>query len=335
MLSLNNIHLQKGSFTLKEVSFNVKEREYFVILGRTGSGKTLLLESIAGLHSHTGTISFQGKNITNIPPEKRKIGFVYQDFALFPHLSVIKNIRFSDRYQKQQTDTHWKDLIDFLDLGHLLQRDIRYLSGGEKQRVALARAIHSRPDILLLDEPLSAIDPSFRDSIMANLKGLNHRFNITVVHVTHNFREAAYLADKIGIMMNGELVQEGPGQRVLHHPKTTAIAKFLGFKNILPGKLLQSPSVGNCFSLNPGLIDITNQKKQQDYILIGRCLEIGEDLDHFNFVFDVDGFAVFVKISKLDYNPDHMHVGASLPLAFPQSAVTFFNQSESCDEVSI
>ncbi len=105
MLSLRNIHLQKGSFTLKKVPFDVKDFDYFIILGRTGSGKTLLLETIAGLHKHAGTVSYHGRDITYIPPEKRKIGFVYQDFALFPHLSVIKNIRFSDHYQKQSTDS--------------------------------------------------------------------------------------------------------------------------------------------------------------------------------------------------------------------------------------
>jgi len=335
MLSLRNIYLQKGSFTLKKVSFDVKDCDYFVILGRTGSGKTLLLETIAGLHKHTGMVSYRERDITHVPPEKRKIGFVYQDFALFPHLSVIKNIRFSDRYHKQSTSSQWDELIDFLDLEKLLHRDIRYLSGGEKQRVALARAIYFRPDILLLDEPLSAIDPSFRNTIMENLKGLNHRFNITVIHVTHNFREAAYLADKIGIMMDGKLVQHGPVQKVLQHPETVPIAGFLGFKNILPTRLIESGSDGRYFSLNPALIDISSHAQASDYSISGNCHQIKEDTDHFKLIVNVDECPVFVKIAKQLYDPALIRVGASLHLSFHHSAVTRFQASESFDEVSV
>ena len=335
MLSLRNIQMQKGSFTLKKVSFDVKDFDYFVILGRTGSGKTLLLETIAGLHKHAGTVSYDERDLTHIPPEKRKMGFVYQDFALFPHLSVIKNIRFSDRYQKQSTDSQWDELIDFLDLEGLLYRNIRYLSGGEKQRVALARAIYSRPDILLLDEPLSAIDPSFRNTIMENLKGLNHRFHITVVHVTHNFREAAYLADKIGVMMDGKLVQQGPAQNVLHQPESIAIARFLGYKNILPDRLIESDPEGCYFSLNPALIDIRRHALERDHNIRGNCLEIREDTDHFKLIFDVDGCRVFVKISKQVYDPAIIQVGASLNLSFSDSALTRFQASESFDEASV
>ncbi len=335
MLALRDIFLKKGSFTLKKVSFQVNECDYFVILGRTGSGKTVLLETIAGLNKHTGTIVYKGKDITQIPPEKRSIGFVYQDFALFPHLSVIENIRFSDRYQKKTSASQWDEIIDFLDLEKLLKRNIRYLSGGEKQRVALARAIYSKPDILLLDEPLSAIDPSFRNTIMENLKGLNHRFNITVIHVTHNFREAAYLADRIGIMMNGGLVQQGEVQEVLQHPETVEIAKFLGFKNILPGRLLPSKPAGELFSLNPVLVDISNEVQKQDYNICGTCVEIQEDTDYFKLFFDVVGCAVFVKIARQFYNPALIRVGAALNLSFPHAAVTVFKQSERCDEVPL
>jgi molybdate/tungstate transport system ATP-binding protein len=335
MLSLRNIHLQKGSFTLKKVSFDVKDRDYFVILGRTGSGKTLLLETIAGLHKHAGTVFYDKRDITDLPPEKRKIGFVYQDFALFPHLSVFKNIRFSDRYQKQSINSQWDELIDFLDLENLLHRDIRYLSGGEKQRVALARAIYSRPNILLLDEPLSAIDPSFRNTIMENLRGLNHRFHITVVHVTHNFREAAYLADKIGIMMNGRLVQQGPVQKVLQHPDTIPIARFLGFKNILPDRLIESDPEGRYFSLNPTLINISSHALERDHNISGNCIEIREDTDYFKLIFDVDGCPVFVKIAKQIYDPAIIQVGAPLHLSFTHSAVTRFQASENFDEASV
>ncbi len=335
MLSLRNISLQKGSFALKEVSFEVKDRDYFVVLGRTGSGKTLLLETIAGLHKHAGKVCYRRRDITDIPPEKRKIGFVYQDFALFPHLSVTKNIRFSDRYQAQPSKFQWDELIEFLELGDLLHRDIHYLSGGEKQRVALARAIYSRPDILLLDEPLSAIDPSFRNTIMENLKGLNHRFHITVIHVTHNFREAAYLADNIGIMMDGTLAQQGPVQEVLHHPASIPIARFLGFRNILPVRLIDPAGGDRLFAVNPALIDVTGQAKAADYRIKGTCCELREDSDHYKLRVEAEGSPVFIKIAKQSYDAAAVHVGAVVQLHFPRAAVTFFQTSESLDETSV
>lgn len=335
MLSLREIWLQKGSFTLKHVSFEVKDRDYFVILGKTGSGKTLLLETIAGFHRHIGTVSFRNQDITTVPTEKRKIGFVYQDFALFPHLSVIKNIKFSDRYQTRSSDIQWNELIEFLELGNLLSRSIRYLSGGEKQRVALARAIYSCPDILLLDEPLSAIDPSFRNTIMENLKGLNHRFGITVVHVTHNFREAAYLADNIGIMMDGKLVQQGPVDEVLHHPASIPIAKFLGFKNILPVRLIEHTDADNFFTVNPALINVTHKAVTDDYCVQGTCCGLREDSDHYKLIVEVEGKPVYIKVARQGYDLDLFQVGRSVYLSFPLSAVTFFQPSESLDEISV
>ena len=335
MLSLHNIGLKTGSFTLKQVSFDVKDRDYFVILGRTGSGKTLLLETIAGLHKHTGTVSFRNRDITNVPTEKRKIGFVYQDFALFPHLSVIKNIRFSDRYQAQTDKSQWDELIDFLGLENLLHRKIHYLSGGEKQRVALARAIYSRPDILLLDEPLSAIDPSFRNTIMENLKALEQRFHITVIHVTHNFREAAYLADNIGIMMDGQLVQQGPVQEVLHHPTNVPIARFLGFKNILQTSLIDTADRGRHFTVNPSLIHATDHALEGDYNLRGICRKLSEGFNHHELMVEAEGQQIFVKINKQNYDPALVRTGAKVHLSFPRSAVTLLQTSEDFDEAPV
>lgn len=335
MLSLDNIGLQKGSFTLKQVTFDVKERDYFVILGRTGSGKTLLLETIAGLHKHTGTVSFRQQDLTGVPPEKRKVGFVYQDFALFPHLSVIKNIRFSDRYQARSSKAQWDELIDFLDLGDLLQRHIHYLSGGEKQRVALARAIYSRPDILLLDEPLSAIDPSFRNIIMENLKGLKQRFQITVVHVTHNFREAAYLADNIGIMMDGKLVQQGPVSDVLHHPGSIHVAKFLGFRNILRTHLIDPDGDDRYFTVNPALIQLSGNTSNCEYSLRGVYREWNEGYNHHELLIEAEGGPVAVNIAKQNYDPAHFRTGAAVHLSFPRSAVTFFPLTEGLNEASV
>lgn len=334
MLALDKISLKKGSFTLKQVSFEVKEREYFVILGKTGSGKTLLLETIAGLHRHEGKLSYRGRELTAVPPEKRKIGFVYQDFALFPHLSVLKNIRFSDRYQTRPDPTRLDELVDFLALGHLLERHIHYLSGGEKQRVALARAIYSQPEILLLDEPLSAIDPGFRDLIMDNLKQLKQHFAMTIVHVTHNFREAALLADHIGIMMDGQLAQKGPVNQVLYHPANISVARFLGFKNILPTRLLQSDAGDGFFSLNPALIQVADQVSAQKFTICGNCRAVREEFSHHELEVDVAGISIFVHLAKQVFSPELAAPGRSVYLNFPQEAITLL-PTEETDDVSV
>ena len=171
MLKIKDLFLKKGKFKLNILSLDIDKNEYFVLLGKTGSGKTLLLESIAGFQKIEGEILFEGKDITNLPPNKRNFGFLYQDFALFPHLNVEQNIRFSEKYHKKN-NTLFKDLINFLQIEKILKRDIKHLSGGEKQRVALARAIYSQPKLLLLDEPLSAVDPTMRNEIMKNMHSL-------------------------------------------------------------------------------------------------------------------------------------------------------------------
>lgn len=336
MLSLRDISLKKGAFALKQISFDVKDHEYFVILGRTGSGKTLLLETLAGLHRHSGSVSFNQQDITCVPPEKRKIGFVYQDFALFPHLSVIKNIRFSERYKAQPSKFNLDDLVDFLELGDLLHRDIHFLSGGEKQRVALARAIYSSPDILLLDEPLSAIDPSFRNIIMKNLKGLKRHFSITVVHVTHNFLEAAYLANNIAIMMDGKLVQQGAVHDVLNKPASLDIARFLGCRNIINARLIDSGRDNRYFTVNPSSIQITGQAVENNYSIRGVCRESGKGFNNDEeLMVETEGCLVYVNLAKQNHDRAFIRPGAIVHLNFPRSAITYFPMSEKPDEISV
>lgn len=188
-LSLKSLSFKLGDFDLKNITFDVNEGEYFVILGHSGAGKTVILESIAGLHKVNGDVYFNGENITKLVPEKRDIGFVYQDFALFPNMSVRENILFSAKYKKMNNQNELlEDLIEFLGLQKIIDRRIDNLSGGEKQRVAIARAIFAQPKILLLDEPLSAIDPTFRNAIMKFLKEIHKKYKLTTLHVTHNFR---------------------------------------------------------------------------------------------------------------------------------------------------
>ena len=248
-LSLKSLSFGLGDFELKDITFDVNEGEYFVILGHSGAGKTVILESIAGLHKVDGQVFFNGEDIKQVVPEKRDIVFVYQDFALFPNMNVKDNITYASRYKKIENQKELlEDLVQFLGLQKILMRRIDNLSGGEKQRVAIARAIFSQPKILLLDEPLSAIDPTFRNAIMKFLKDIHKKYKLTTLHVTHNFREASYLADKIAIVIDGAVVQVGDTNSVLSKPANLKVAEFLGFKNIFDASLMVAKK-GECSPL--------------------------------------------------------------------------------------
>jgi ABC-type sugar transport system ATPase subunit len=322
MLQVKNLFLKKGDFILNQISFDVNNKEYVVMLGKTGSGKTLLLESIAGFHKIDGKIYFEGRDITNFPPEKRNFGFLYQDFQLFRNLNVEKNIRFSEKF-KGKDNKLFNDLINFLNLKHLLKRNIVNLSGGEKQRIALARAIYSRPKILLLDEPLSAIDPTLRNEIMKNLKQLPNRYNISIIHVTHNFREASYLADKIGIILRGKLLQFDETKKVLNSPDSLEVAKFLGFKNIFELFLLGFENSHKYFSIDPNLIYLAREEKIFDYCFKGIVDEIMGITDHYKIYVNVNGKMFFIKISKNYFKELNLEKKEEIFVCFNKKDIVF------------
>ena len=324
-LTLKNLSSKVGNFLLDNINIDINKNEYFVLLGQSGSGKTRLLETIAGFNDCTGEIIYLNKNIENTPSEKRDIGFVYQDFALFPNLNVEKNIKFAARYKKIENEKElFKDLVDFLKLGSLLSRDTQELSGGEKQRVALARALYSRPKILLLDEPLSAIDPTFRNSIMKSLKDIHKRYDLTTIHVTHNFREASYLAEKIAIIMDGKIAQVGNANDVLNHPANIEVARFLGFKNIFPATLLGFSSTSKFFSVDPNIIRVTtNDDLKTDYIFEGEIEECMGIVDHYKIFVNVHGHQFFIKILKRDYEGCYSSSGKLVKVGFNKTEISF------------
>lgn len=240
MISLERVsHDWGGIFSLKDISLSVKDGEYFVILGPTGSGKTLLLEVIAGIyHPREGRVVLQGEDVTQLAPERRNIGFLYQDYNLFPHYDVMKNISYGlavRGVEKEECLKRSRELVASLSIGHLVSRDVTTLSGGEQQKVALARALAPRPRILLLDEPFSALDENTKAVLVREMKEVHRRERVTVVHVTHSQEEAMIMADRIGVMMDGRIVQVGTPEEIFYRPQSTELASFVKIENVWSG----------------------------------------------------------------------------------------------------
>lgn len=236
-----------GSFELRQVSLRVKKGEYLVLIGPTGTGKTVLLETIAGIHRpDRGKIFLKGQEVTNLPPEARNLGVVYQDYALFPHLSVSQNMAFGLRLRGEPGADVRKavgEVSQFLEIGHLMDRRPGRLSGGERQRVALARALVLKPHMLLLDEPLSALDRSTRDRLRRELRRIHREIGVSVLHVTHDLNEAFFLADRLAVMEDGAILQQGSPQEVLNRPRKQFVAEILGIENIIPARLRDASHV--------------------------------------------------------------------------------------------
>ncbi|HWR25408.1 MAG TPA: ATP-binding cassette domain-containing protein [Methanosarcina sp.] len=241
MIKIESVSRKWKNFALNELSLKIESGEYFVILGPTGAGKTLLLELIAGFHfPDSGRILIEGKDVTDLPPEKHEIVFVYQDYSLFPHMSVRKNIEFGLRMKKIKMPEKVLEIATDLKIAHLLDRHPLTLSGGEQQRVALARAIVTDPKILLLDEPLSALDPRTQESARELLSDLHKNKKLTVLHITHDQTEARIMADRIAVIMDGKLMQVGTPEEIFEKPVDSRVASFVGFENMLKGKVISA-----------------------------------------------------------------------------------------------
>ena len=242
MIQIKNLCVDLGDFLLRDINLTVEAGEYFVILGPTGAGKTVLLESIAGLYPpKSGEIWLRGNEVTQLGPEKRGISIVYQDHALFPHLSVAENIAFGLKLHKRPHSEmtavlNW--LSDLLDIVHLLDRRPDTLSGGERQKVALARALSVKPEVLLLDEPLSALDTETREGVQRELRQLHNKLRITTIHVTHDFEEAIALGDRIAVLGDGCIKQIGAPDEIFRQPNSEFVARFAMVRNIFTGEVV-------------------------------------------------------------------------------------------------
>ncbi|TRZ49100.1 MAG: ABC transporter ATP-binding protein [Dehalococcoidia bacterium] len=242
MIQIKNLCVDLGDFLLRDINLNVEAGEYFVILGPTAAGKTVLLESLAGLYPlKSGEIWLRGNEVTRLSPERRGISIVYQDHVLFPHLSVAGNITFGlklHRHPDQELTEVLNWLSHLLGIAHLLDRRPDTLSGGERQKVALARALSVKPEVLLLDEPLSALDPETREGVQRELRQLHNQLKITTIHVTHDFEEAVALGDRIAVLGDGCIHQTGTPDEIFRRPNSEFVARFAMTKNIFTGEVV-------------------------------------------------------------------------------------------------
>jgi putative spermidine/putrescine transport system ATP-binding protein len=233
---------------LDDVSIDVRQGEFLTLLGPSGSGKTTLLMMIAGfVEPSSGRIMLGSNDISRFPPEARGFGMVFQGYALFPHMTIAENVAFPLRVRhvaKEEVNERVLQALDMVQLSHLANRRPRELSGGQQQRVALARALVFKPGLLLLDEPLSALDRKLRVEMQTELKQLHQRLGTSFVYVTHDQEEAMSMSDRVAVLHRGRLAQIDTPQQIYQQPKTHFVAGFLGESNFLAGRVTQAASDG-------------------------------------------------------------------------------------------
>jgi spermidine/putrescine transport system ATP-binding protein len=244
IIELNNVSKLFGNYqALQKTNLSIKNGEFITLLGPSGCGKTTLLRLISGFDSpDTGKILINGKDVTNLPPERRHLNMVFQSYALFPHMTVYDNVAFGLRCKKinkYEINDRVHEVLKMVKLEQLTNRKPEQLSGGQQQRVAIARAVINKPLVLLLDEPLSALDYNLRKNMQIELKQLQRRLGITFIFVTHDQEEALSMSDRVAIMDEGRIEQLGTPKDVYEEPNSLYVAEFIGETNIFNTEILE------------------------------------------------------------------------------------------------
>lgn len=348
MLRISNIHKTLGVFKLRDVSLQVKKGEYFILLGPSGAGKSIVLEIIAGLiQPDSGSVEINNINLDKIKIQERKVGLVFQDLALFPHLSVKQNIAYP-LLRKGKTRMEINRLVveaaQSLSIEHLLRRNTTTLSGGEQQRVALARTLVTKPDVLLLDEPLSSLDVERRAEIRKLLREINRKGQ-TIIHVTHDYEEAIALAHRIAVMNNGIIEQTGTPQEVFSKPASSFVAGFGGIKNFykinsiasqnkdlaeaiigkrLPVFLLGEASTDGYITFPENAVSISNavmDSSSQNHFK-GKVIDVYPQRFGVEVIVDI-GVNVYSLVTMESIQKLRIAVGAEVWVSFKASSVRF------------
>ncbi|MDD7793125.1 spermidine/putrescine ABC transporter ATP-binding protein [Clostridium sp. 'White wine YQ'] len=240
----------EDNVVLNNISMNIKRNEFITLLGPSGCGKTTTLKILGGFENpDSGEVIFEGSNINDIPPYKRPLNTVFQKYALFPHMNVYENIAFGlkiKKLPKDEIDSKIKEILKLVSLENFEERSIESLSGGQQQRIAIARALVNEPKVLLLDEPLGALDLKLRKEMQLELKKIQKKLGITFVFVTHDQEEALTMSDKIIVMNKGIIQQMGTPEDIYNEPSNAFVAKFIGESNIINGIMLEDYKVNFC-----------------------------------------------------------------------------------------
>jgi len=280
MIRIEGLTILFDSFKIMDLNIKIQEEGFHFLLGPTGSGKTLILESIIGLHKpKKGKIWIGERQVQGLPPEQREISYVPQDLALFPHLTVRDNILYGIKARNldlKSYEEYVQALIQVMKIQSLLVRYPANLSGGEKKRVALLRALAPKPKLLLLDEPLSGLDPSIKAEIQQLLKTLHSSFHPTILCVTHDFEEAYFLGDRITIFMDGKVEQVGERDDIFLKPKSKKVAEFLGVRNLYLAEVLKKDEL-----LQRLILGINGLQLSMPMSLCPNSIEGGRELDLF------------------------------------------------------
>ena len=342
IIKLQNISKKfEDDVILDNINLSIKDKEFMTFLGPSGCGKTTTLRIIAGfLESDSGQVLFEGKDINNLPPHKRQVNTIFQRYALFPHLNVYDNIAFGLRIKKMKEKDISKKVYEMLELVNLKgfqKRNIASLSGGQQQRVAIARALAVEPRVLLLDEPLGALDLKLRKDMQVELKNIQKRMGITFIYVTHDQQEALSMSDTIVVMNGGKIQQIGTPIDIYNEPKNAFVADFIGESNILDGVMLNdfkakfSGAVFQCldkgFAVNES-VDIVVRPEDVDVVPIEEGTISGVITSntfkniHFEMIVDIDNFKWMIQTT--DYYP----VGTRIGIQIEPDAIHVMKKSE-------
>ena len=325
-----------GEKVLNSINFYIRDGEFVTLLGPSGCGKTTMLRIIGGFETaDEGSLHFDGVEISDVPAHKRNINTVFQKYALFPHLNVYENIAFPLRLKKFSEDeikTKVQEMLEMVKLSGFENKSVSTLSGGQQQRVAIARALISHPKVLLLDEPLGALDLKLRKDMQNELKSIQQKMGITFVFVTHDQEEALSMSDTIAVMAEGEIQQIGTPTDIYNEPKNAFVADFIGESNIVDGIMLEDNRVkfsGHIFDCVDGgfgeneAVDVVVRPEDVDVVapeagmLTGKVTSVTFKGVHYEIIVDIRGFKWMIQSTDyvapeatigLYIEPDAIHI---------------------------
>ncbi len=342
IIELKNISKEfEGEKVLDSINLDIYDKQFVTLLGPSGCGKTTTLRIVGGFETpDEGELMFEGKNIIDVPPHKRNINTVFQKYALFPHLNVFENVAFSLRLQKipnSEITRRVKEMLEMVALKGFERKDVTKLSGGQQQRVAIARALISHPRVLLLDEPLGALDLKLRKDMQNELKKIQKQTGITFIYVTHDQEEALSMSDVVVVMADGKIQQIGSPTDIYNEPENAFVADFIGESNIVDGVMNEDFKVtfsGHTFEcVDKGFekneaVDVVVRPEDVDVVAVENGMLTGVVTSvtfkgvHYEIIVDINGFKWMIQ------STDYVGVNANIGLYIEPDAIHIMKKSE-------